>query len=120
MADQADRHRLALAAITATCLVAGLTGFAGQAGAATPPVTDPRVVAHFDLSAGQTPENLALEPDGAVDESFSFAAQIARVSLDGSVHPLAQLPSSPTTGCAFSGAHAVANAHRDQCGLVGP
>jgi len=55
-------------------------------------VSNPRVVAHFDLSAGQTPEDMAVEPDGSADISFSEAAEVARVSLDGQVQVLGQLP----------------------------
>jgi sugar lactone lactonase YvrE len=51
-----------------------------------------RIAAHFDFRKGRTPENLALEPDGAVDVTFSVARQVARVDLDGARHVLATMP----------------------------
>jgi hypothetical protein len=86
-----------LGAITiAAALAAGIfTGSASPAGATGgPTVSNPRVVAHFDLSAGQTPENLAVEPDGSVSISFSEAVEAARVRLDGGVSVLGQLPNA--------------------------
>ncbi len=71
----------------------------GAAVAATPPVSQPRIVTHFSLSAGQTPEDIALEPDGAVDVSFAKADQVARVTLTSEERLLAVLT-------------AVANPHR--------
>ena len=53
----------------------------------------PRIVAHFDLAAGQTAENLVVEPDGSTDVSFAMANQVAHVTRDGKVTILAQLPS---------------------------
>ena len=46
-----------------------------------------------------TPENLALEPGGSADVTFAEAAQVARVSPDGRVRILAQLP-EPASGAA--------------------
>ncbi|MFF9281153.1 SMP-30/gluconolactonase/LRE family protein [Streptomyces griseosporeus] len=66
--------------------------------AAAPAVSDQdappqaRVIAHFDLAAGQTPENIALEPDGSADLTFAFARQVARVTLNGDTRVLATLP----------------------------
>ena len=53
----------------------------------------PRIVAHFDLAAGQTAENLVVEPDGSTDVSFAMANQVAHVTRDGRATILAQLPS---------------------------
>lgn len=62
-----------------------------------------RIVAHFDLAEGQTPENAVVLPDGSTDVTFSTANQVAHVSKDGKVTILAQLP--PGGQCAiFPGA----------------
>ncbi|MEU1408274.1 hypothetical protein ABZ471_39245 [Streptomyces sp. NPDC005728] len=58
-----------------------------------PIVTDSRVVAHFGLAAGQTPENIALEGDGSADLTFALARQVAHVTPDGKTRILATLPS---------------------------
>ena len=60
-----------------------LLGAAAQAGAAGRPVSDPRIIAHLDFSRGQTPENVALEPDGSADVTLAVAAQVAQVSRSG-------------------------------------
>jgi hypothetical protein len=78
---------------------AALLTVAAPAAAASPPVSNARIIAHLDFSRGQTPENVALEPGGSVDVTFAEAAQVARVSLDGQVRILAQLP-QPTAGAA--------------------
>jgi hypothetical protein len=62
------------------------------AAASGPPISNPRILIHLDFSRGQTPENLALEPDGSADVTFAEAAQVARVSPAGRVRILAQLP----------------------------
>ncbi|MEU3724285.1 hypothetical protein [Streptomyces sp. NPDC031705] len=59
---------------------------------AAPPLSRPRIVTHLDFAAGQTPENIALEPDGAADLTFAFARQVARVSPKGRTEVLATLP----------------------------
>ena len=75
---------------TAAALIAGN----GAAAAARAPVSHPRIVAHFTLSAGQTPEDIALEPDGAVDVSLAKADQVARVTPGGHIDVMGQLPKS--------------------------
>lgn len=91
-------------ATTRRVLVAGVAGVVllgtpSQAGAASWPVSGPRVVARLDFSRGQTPENVALEPDGSADVALAVAAQIARVSRSGGVRVLAQFP-RPAGGAA--------------------
>ena len=81
--------------VAAACLLA----VAAPAAAASPPISNPHIIAHLDFSRGQTPENQALEPGGAADVTFAEAAQVARVSPDGQVRVLAQLP-EPTGGAA--------------------
>jgi len=58
----------------------------------------PRIVAHFDLAAGQTPENVVVLPDGSTDVTFATANQVAHVTRDGKVTILAQLPLSGKCG----------------------
>jgi hypothetical protein len=58
----------------------------------------PRIVAHFDFAAGQTPENAVVLPDGSTDVTFAMANQVAHVTPDGKVTILAQLPSSGKCG----------------------
>ncbi|MFI6443364.1 hypothetical protein [Kitasatospora sp. NPDC050543] len=67
--------------------------------AVAPPLSDPHIIAHFDKSLGQLPENLALEPDGSADLTFVGSRQIVRVTLAGDLTTLAQLPptSAPVT-----------------------
>lgn len=65
---------------------------AGTATAAVPPVSNPRAVAHFDLSSGQSPENLAVAPDGSALLSLTGSRQIVRVTPTGRTSVLATLP----------------------------
>jgi hypothetical protein len=84
-------HRLTRSiVVAATSAAAVLTGVLTAATAAPP---SPRIAAHFDLATGQTPENLAIAPDGSAIVSFAVANQVAQVSRNGTVHVLAQLPS---------------------------
>ncbi|GAA1241360.1 hypothetical protein GCM10009665_35220 [Kitasatospora nipponensis] len=75
---------LAAAALTA--------GWPVRAGAAGAPLSQVRIARHFDLAGYQMPENIALEPDGVVDLSFSAARQIVRLHGDGRIEVLATLP----------------------------
>ncbi|CAO5242328.1 SMP-30/gluconolactonase/LRE family protein [Frankia sp. AgKG'84/4] len=77
-----------MAAISAAILA----GTATQATAATPPLSDPRVAAHFDIDAGQTPEGIALEPDGSALISLTNASSVVRVRGTGRVELLGALP----------------------------
>jgi sugar lactone lactonase YvrE len=92
-----------VAAAVALALLASVaitTSANATAGAAAPPVNpssalalaDPHIVAHFDVAAGRTPENIALEPDGSADLTFAVARQVARVDPDGATRVLATLP----------------------------
>ena len=100
MVNQLRRMMVAAAASVGLAVGAG-----GAASAASPPLSDSRIVAHFDFSAGQTPENIALEPDGSADVSFAFADEADHVTLDGRVEPLGRLPKSgacPAVGAPIS------------------
>ncbi|MFJ3762827.1 SMP-30/gluconolactonase/LRE family protein [Streptomyces sp. NPDC090080] len=58
----------------------------------SPQATNPRVLVHYDLSAGQQPENVALTPDGHLDVVLARAAQIEQVSPSGARRVLGKLP----------------------------
>jgi len=85
--------------VLSLAVAVSLLAAAQQANAAQGPISNPHIIAHLDFSRGQTPEDLALEPDGSADVTFAEAAQVARVSPDGQVRILAQLP-EPTGGAA--------------------
>ncbi len=72
--------------------VAMAAASAGPASAATPPLSDARTAVHFDLAAGQTPENFVVEPNGSVVVTFVGSRQVAHVALDGRTDVLATLP----------------------------
>jgi sugar lactone lactonase YvrE len=80
--------------ITAAAAAVALAAGGSTAEAVTAPVSHPRIVAQFSLSAGQTPEDIALEPGAAVDISFAQAGQVARVTPGGHVDLVGQLPQS--------------------------
>lgn len=85
------RSALAIA-VSAAAVPAGVSAAMASAHA---PV---RIVARFDLTAGQTPENAAVEPDGSVDITFAMANQVAHVTRGGKVTIIARLP--PSGKCA--------------------
>ena len=60
-------------------------------------LTDVRITDHFDRSAGQTPENVTLLPDGTADVTFAAAHQVAQITPDGAIRILATLP-APSDG----------------------
>jgi hypothetical protein len=76
--------------VTAAALAAAAP--AGAAPAARDRLTDVRVTDHFDLLAGQMPENIALLPDGTADVTFAAAGQVARITRGGATRILATLP----------------------------
>ncbi|MFE7933298.1 hypothetical protein ACFU6S_32185 [Streptomyces sp. NPDC057456] len=80
---------VAAAALTAAVPADATTG--------TGPVTDVRVATHFDLAAGQMPENITLLPDGTADVTFAASRQVAQVSPRGATRVLATLP-APADG----------------------
>ncbi|GAA3791779.1 hypothetical protein GCM10022403_027310 [Streptomyces coacervatus] len=80
---------------TTTAAVALAVLATAPASADEPTVSQPRIVAHFDLTAGQTPENIAVEPDGSADLTFASARQVAHVTRDGNTTIRATLPDEP-------------------------
>jgi hypothetical protein len=67
--------------------------------AASAQLSDPTIIAHFDIGALQQPENITLEPDGSALVTFNKSRQVARVSTNGVVTILAMLP-APASGTA--------------------
>lgn len=55
-------------------------------------LSDVRIASHFDLAAGQMPENIALLPDGTADVTFARSRQVARITPRGTTRVLATLP----------------------------
>lgn len=80
---------VAAAALTATA--------PANATPARGPLADVRVATHFDLSAGQMPENITLLPDGTAAVTFAAGRQVARVTPRGTTRILATLP-APADG----------------------
>ncbi|MFJ2090702.1 hypothetical protein ACIOEW_15750 [Streptomyces sp. NPDC087901] len=62
------------------------------------PLTDVRIAGHFDLFAGQMPENVALLPDGTAYVTFAKARQVARITPRGATRILATLPAPADDG----------------------
>lgn len=66
-------------------------------------LSDPAIIAHFDIGTQQQPENIKLEPDGSAVVTFNRARQVARVSTNGTVTILATLPAPASGAAAASG-----------------
>jgi sugar lactone lactonase YvrE len=60
-------------------------------------VSHPRVLVHYDLAAGQQPENVVVEPHGDLDVVLATARQVERVTPQGRRTTLATLP-APADG----------------------
>ncbi|WP_426512906.1 hypothetical protein ACPPVO_21035 [Dactylosporangium sp. McL0621] len=71
------------------------TGSVAAGYAASPPLSGPALIAHFDLGQGQLPENIVDEPGGSVVVTFAASRQLARVDTTGRTRVLATLP-APT------------------------
>ncbi|PWG13401.1 hypothetical protein DF268_12110 [Streptomyces sp. V2] len=99
------RLRISLITLATT---AALLATAATADAVTEPLSGPRITDHFDLAAGQQPENITVDRTGAAYLTFSFARQIVRVIPGRRPLVLATLPapakaSTPNLGKAFVG-----------------
>lgn len=81
--------RLAVATAGA---VLGLTAVSSTAEAAAPPLSHPRIVAHFDRPAGQVAESVVVRPNGSADVGLILSRQVAHVTLGGRVEVLATMP----------------------------
>ena len=83
------RHTFVAAILAASSFVAvGTT----PASAVSFPLCGARIVQHFDLAKGQTPESIVLSPDGTAHVAFAKARQIAEISPTGAIRVLATLP----------------------------
>ncbi|WP_158846313.1 hypothetical protein [Saccharothrix deserti] len=95
------KHRIAAGIMTAAAAMMVATTPAATADAVpTAPVdvqTDARIAVHFDLAAGQMPENVALAPDGTAYVTFAAARQVAAIDRRGNTRVLATLP-APADG----------------------
>ncbi|WP_030239503.1 hypothetical protein [Streptomyces sp. NRRL S-350] len=105
------------AAVSTVCAALALLA-ATPAVAVAPPLSDPRIVAHFDLSQGRQPENIALEPDGSADLTLSFARQIGRVDPEGRLTVLATLPAPVNPATPLIGAAIVTGIARAHDGTL--
>lgn len=82
---------LSKSTVAATVLVAALAA-TSDASAASAPLSAAKIAVHFDLAAGQTPENIAPAPGGAAYVTFAKGRQVAELSPGGTVRVLATLP----------------------------
>ena len=86
--------KLSRSAVSAAVLVAAAAAALApvSASAESAPLSRARIAVHFDLTKGQTPENIALAPGGAAYVTFAEGRQIAEVSPKGIIRILATLP----------------------------
>ena len=86
--------KISTPAVSAAVLVAAAAAALSPAAASavSAPLSSARIVMHFDLAKGQTPENIALAPGGAAYVTFAEGRQIAEVSPKGAIRILATLP----------------------------
>jgi sugar lactone lactonase YvrE len=80
------------------------SGTPAPSAGASPVAEDPRILASFNLAGGETPEAIALAPDGSADVSLAKASTAVNVALDGRITALGQVPRSggcPTLGIPF-------------------
>jgi sugar lactone lactonase YvrE len=86
-------ERLSKAAAVAILATGAAVIGAMPASAASAPLSDPRIAMNFNLSEGQTPENLTLAPHGNLYVTFSTARQVAEVSpATGAIRVLVTMP----------------------------
>ena len=84
-----------------TLAVAGLVALGlggGPAAAVTPTVSNPAILVHYNLAAGEQPENVLVEPDGNLIVSLSKAHEVERVTPSGQRQLVATLPLPPDGG----------------------
>lgn len=116
-ARRTPRTGRAVGLVSAACAALALLAVT-PAVAVAPPLSDPRIIAHFDLAQGQQPENIALEPDGSADLTLSFARQIGRVDTDGHLTVLATLPAPANPATPIIGAAIVTGIARAHDGTL--
>jgi hypothetical protein len=86
--------KLSTSAVSAAVLVAAAAAAlsSAPASAVSAPLSSARIAVHLDLTKGQTPENVALAPNGAAYVTFAEGRQVAEVSPKGTTRILATLP----------------------------
>jgi glucose/arabinose dehydrogenase len=86
-------------AVTAAVLTAAAASVLAPttASAVSAPLSKARITEHFDVDAGQKPENIAMAPNGDAYVTFAAGRQIAEISRTGAVRILATLP-APADG----------------------
>ncbi|WP_329407453.1 hypothetical protein OG802_04635 [Streptomyces sp. NBC_00704] len=104
-------------AVAAAVLALGTLAAAPAAGDG-PAVTALRVAAHFDLARGQSPENVALAPDGSAVLTLSNARQVVDVNCQGRTRLLATLPAVANPHTPVVGAAVVLGIARAQDGTL--
>jgi hypothetical protein len=83
--------------------VIGLTTVTSPAEGATVSLSEPRIVAHFDRSAGQAAESVVVEPDGSTDVGLILSRQVAHVTVSGRIKVLATMPEPADGGVGTPG-----------------
>ncbi|MEU8723213.1 hypothetical protein ACFV27_04290 [Streptomyces antimycoticus] len=86
------KHLVLQLAVTTAGALIGLTAVSSTAEAAVPPLSHPRIVAHFDRPAGQVAESVIVRPNGSADVGLILSRQVAHVTLGGRVEVLATMP----------------------------
>ncbi|MGW8779012.1 SMP-30/gluconolactonase/LRE family protein [Streptomyces sp. NPDC055796] len=111
--------RLSRLATTATVVAAAFTLLVpAAASAGEPTLSDPRALANFNFDAGETPENIALEPDGSANVTLAHARQVVRVDGHGTHRLLSVLPSVPDPNTPGIGAAVVTGIVRAKDGTL--
>src|SRR5260370_22857916 len=92
-----NRARIKLAALAiAGTAVASATTIPAAAGPA--PASDARILIHYDITAGQRPENITEVPGGDLYTTLSQAAEVERVTPQGHQSIVVSLPKPPDGG----------------------
>src|SRR5262245_29207115 len=65
---------------------------------ATNPVSNPRILIHYNAETGEQPENIVAEPDGNLLVTLDFVRQVVRLTPQGARQVLATLPAPPNGG----------------------
>jgi hypothetical protein len=92
-----NRARIKLAALAvAGTAVASATTI--PATAATAPASDARILIHYDITAGQRPENITEVPGGDLYTTLSQAAEVEQVTPQGQHSIVVSLPKPPDGG----------------------
>ncbi|GAA4028426.1 hypothetical protein [Streptomyces plumbiresistens] len=90
-----SKTTLTAAVLTVAAVTAAVSP--ASASAAPAPLGDAHIAVHFDLAKGQTPENIALAPNGTAYVTFAAARQVAQLTPGGATRILATLP-APADG----------------------